>query len=60
MQARELGIRDAEFGARLNFEARKTRVASEARKSYKALILPSILLFIGVFAIVGLLVERNF
>lgn len=60
VQSRELGIRDAELGAALNIEHRTARLAKERRQSHKSLVLPSILLLIGVVAIVWLLVERNF
>lgn len=60
VQAREQGIRDAELGAVLNLKYREARLAKERRQSPKALVLPSILLMIGLVAIVGLLAERNF
>lgn len=60
VQAREQGIRDAELGAALNLKHRKARLVGERRQSHKVLVLPSILLLIGLVAIFGLLVERNF
>lgn len=59
VQARELGTRDAELGAALNLERRKARLAGERLKSLIGLLLPSILIVLGLVAIVGLLMERG-